>query len=237
MKLLDVWLPRINHFSQLGLFAIAMWSLYFTVLPLYQKAVLEESIAKKELELAASEKALEQTYSRIRHYAVREFVFSAGAECSSLMIRPSDTRWDAKPSPAPSMAEQILKIDTEACLKKELQQVPSLKELRPKNLRTLSDHVIRIATEIKKRQGNAWEKYKSLPQNAAKDPSILKPPGHFGEGALILLSKLHYPPSEIEATRFSLSIQETQSAVAYEYDNYVRDQILTLRSIDWNASK
>lgn len=55
---LDRWLPRISHISQLGLFILTIGALYFTVIPLYQKALLEEAIAQKEVELKIATAAL-----------------------------------------------------------------------------------------------------------------------------------------------------------------------------------
>src|SRR4051794_26092159 len=98
----DVWAPRINHLSQFGLFAFALIGFFYVVLPVYQKSVLEEAVAKlqvdvktaseaverKEAQLAqASEHlslverdlatrtdALDKTYAKVRAYAVRGFV-------------------------------------------------------------------------------------------------------------------------------------------------------------------
>lgn len=43
---------RLSFAAQIGLLLIAVWGYFFTVVPLYSKAVLEEQIAKKELELS-----------------------------------------------------------------------------------------------------------------------------------------------------------------------------------------
>lgn len=55
----DRWLPRLSHVSQFGLLLFTVGTLYFTVIPLYQKALLEEAIAKKEVELKLATQALE----------------------------------------------------------------------------------------------------------------------------------------------------------------------------------
>ncbi|MDO8776376.1 MAG: hypothetical protein Q7K57_48225, partial [Burkholderiaceae bacterium] len=47
----DIWLPRLSHLSQFGLFLFTVATIYFTVIPLYQKALLDEAIAKKEIDL------------------------------------------------------------------------------------------------------------------------------------------------------------------------------------------
>ncbi len=65
---IDKWLVRLSHLSQFGLLLFTVGTIYFTVIPLYQKALLEEAIAKREIELrdatallAAKEKALTAT--------------------------------------------------------------------------------------------------------------------------------------------------------------------------------
>lgn len=234
---LDVWLPRISHFSQFGLFVVTIGGLYFTVLPLYQKAVLEEAIARKEVQLAESEKSLEASYARLRSFALREFIFGTGVECSSLMLPPRALRTlNEKPSPAPSKAEEIFSINAGACLKEEFQKSKSLKELRSPDLQTMTSYVERIATNITAKRESTLKEYQSIPQRAKTDPSILKPLGPFSERMLAFLSKSQ-PAAWIEANRFSLAVKETQSAVAHEYDAYIREQVATLRSIKWEASR
>ena len=234
---LDVWLPRISHFSQFGLFAATIGGFYFTVLPLYQKAVLEEAIARKEVELAASEKSLEQSYVRLRGFSIKEFVFSTGAECSSLMIPPRALRaLDEKAPPGTSEAEEILSINAGACIKEKFQKSKPLKELRSADLQTLASHIERIAADLTAKREAARKEFQSIPQRAKANPSILKPLGPFSERMLAFLSKSQ-APAWIEASRFSLAVKETQSAVAREYDSYVRSQVVTLRSINWEPSR
>lgn len=232
---LDVWLPRISHFSQFGLFVVTIGALYFTVLPLYQKAVLEEAIARKEVQLAASEKALKDSYARLRSFAIREFVFGTGAKCSSLIFPQKAFRaLDEKQSSVPSEAEEIFNINAGTCLKEEFQKAKSLKELRSSDLQVLASHIDRITANIAAKRESALREYRDIPQRAIADPSILKPLGPFSERMLALLSKSQ-PGAWVEANRFSMAVKQTQSAVAHEYDAYIRDQVVTLRTIKWGV--
>lgn len=234
---LDIWLPRISHFSQFGLFVVTIGGLYFTVLPLYQKAVLEEAIARKEVQLAESEKSLGESYARLRSFAIKEFVFGTGAKCSSLMLPPRALRaLNEKPSPAPSETDEIFSMNAGACLKDEFQKSKSLKELRSADLQTLASHVDSISANITAKRESALKEYRSIPQRAKADSSILKPLGPFSERMLALLSKSQ-PAAWVDASHFSLAVKETQSAVAHEYDAYIREQVATLRSIKWEASR
>ncbi len=47
----DVWVQRISHLSQLGLLILATFGYFYTVRPIYTKSMLEEEIAKKQIEI------------------------------------------------------------------------------------------------------------------------------------------------------------------------------------------
>lgn len=55
---IDVALQRLANASQLGLLALAIFGYFYTVLPVYQKSLLDEEIAKKTLQLNAMETKL-----------------------------------------------------------------------------------------------------------------------------------------------------------------------------------
>ena len=46
----DLWLVRISYIAQVGLFFLTTFTIYYTVIPIYQNASLQEAIAKKEVE-------------------------------------------------------------------------------------------------------------------------------------------------------------------------------------------
>ena len=56
---MDKVLSRIANASQLGLLLLAVFGYFYTVVPVYQKALLDEDIAKKTLELNAKEAELQ----------------------------------------------------------------------------------------------------------------------------------------------------------------------------------
>lgn len=234
---LDIWLPRISHFSQFGLFVITIGGLYFTVLPLYQKAVLEEAIARKEIQLATSEKALEDSYARLRSFTMREFVFGTGAKCSSLMLPPRTLRpLNIKPTPAPSAAEEIFSINAGECIREEFKKSKSIKEFRSADQQNLSSHVERISVNIEAKRESALTEYRNIPQRAKIDPSILEGLDSIEESILAFSAKSK-SDSWVEAKRFSIAVEKMQSAVAHEYDKYIRDQVATLYSIKWETSR
>lgn len=56
----DKWLARIATVSQAGLLILAAFGYFYTVIPVYQKALLDEEIARKTLDLQNKESELAQ---------------------------------------------------------------------------------------------------------------------------------------------------------------------------------
>lgn len=44
---LDIFLNRTSHIVQIGLFSVTLFTVYYTVIPLYKNAQMEESLARK----------------------------------------------------------------------------------------------------------------------------------------------------------------------------------------------
>lgn len=87
----DIWLNRISQITQLGLFLLAIFGLYYTVIPLYQKALVDEQLAEKEVRLRELDQQISELYGQSRTRAVRQLVLGAGAYCSGLMLPPRPT--------------------------------------------------------------------------------------------------------------------------------------------------
>lgn len=77
MAKIDIYLGRLSHFVQLGLFIITLWTLYYTVVPLYKSAQMEESLAKKELELEKIQRKATQIENELVRQEVHNFAVSA----------------------------------------------------------------------------------------------------------------------------------------------------------------
>lgn len=58
---LDIWLTRFANLSQPLLLCLAVFGYFYTVIPVYQKEVLSEQIASKEIELARLQRAIDAT--------------------------------------------------------------------------------------------------------------------------------------------------------------------------------
>lgn len=58
---IDIFLSRVSHISQFVLVAFAIFGYFYTVRPIYQKELLSEDIAKKEIELSSLRQKLHES--------------------------------------------------------------------------------------------------------------------------------------------------------------------------------
>ena len=129
---LDVWLQRASHIAQTALFLLTLGTLYFTVLPLYQKALLDEQIAQKELRLAQLAKSMESAYRTIRASAVKDFAGYAAAECSGLLEPPHFDELKG-----PRVVLKVLDISPTDCLTGAFDGSSELKQLNRRDYEQL----------------------------------------------------------------------------------------------------
>ncbi|WP_212734565.1 hypothetical protein [Citrobacter sp. wls714] len=78
----DLWLVRFSYIAQIAILFITVFTLFYTVIPLYQNAALQESIAKKEFEMKTLKEKISLLNSNFMHEAVRTFSFQAVNICS-----------------------------------------------------------------------------------------------------------------------------------------------------------
>lgn len=65
--MLDTWLTRASSLSQPLLLCLAVFGYFYTVLPVYQKELLSEQIAAREIELTRVQRAIDATGPTIKH--------------------------------------------------------------------------------------------------------------------------------------------------------------------------
>lgn len=126
----DTWLQRASHLAQIALVAITGFTIYYTVIPLYGKALVDEQIAQREIELQRVSDSLDKLYVNARRYAVATVVQRLTFECVSgplkvLMDTPDESFRD-------EWQRQRLDLDRRACLSKTIDEMPeAMSVLRP----------------------------------------------------------------------------------------------------------
>jgi hypothetical protein len=242
---MDVWLSRLSHISQFGLFALTIGALYFTVIPLYKTAALEESIARRESELSATNAKLEaataalvkvklEIYERNRHDLVKGII-SAAPLCSGLMEPPRALGSDT----SNHYAESLLRVDAGQCLQDAFQGSNAETKLTPDDLSNLKGAIETILTNLAQMQKQASLEIDSVPELAAKDPSILVTEGSEIEDVNRLDRLINgIAPSFInESMKLQVAIDSARSKIYFDFSKAVVNEILKLRDLDWPKNK
>jgi hypothetical protein len=231
---IDVWLPRLSHIAQFGLFVFTLGSIYYTVIPLYQKALLEEAIAKKETDLASLTKTLEASYVRIRSYAVREFSIAAAPKCSGLLQAPEKpVLLGARAEPRKPRAENVYSIDVPTCLREAASRTSTLSELKPEDKRTFSEAVERLGVELLERRQKSLESYRAASSKITDEDIKALPPESFRVQHLKFLERI--PGRVVSRQEWrELAAQTAQEKVGAEYEQAIRDGLVALRKIPWS---
>jgi hypothetical protein len=168
----DIWLQRASHLSQFGLFLFTVGTIYFTVIPLYQKALLEEVIAKKEVELKAVNESLDKAYVKLRTAIVGQYVFFAGADCSGLMVPSRNItllpQYQDKYVTQESKKHDgdVFEIDVSACLTGDADRFGQLKDLRVEDRKRFDERLVMVGREIEAIRKRAIEDYKRVSLNS-----------------------------------------------------------------------
>ncbi|WP_064026674.1 hypothetical protein [Methylomonas koyamae] len=231
---MDLWLPRMSHFAQFGLFLFTVFSLYFTVLPLYQKALLEEAIARKELELKEASALLNKKYEQIRSYAVSEYVVKASAKCSDLLIRPPElTTLETKETPETTDAKVVYDIDVANCLKSEFETTTSFKrELSHQDLTFFLEAITTIGVELAEIRATSFAQYKTVDDTISEDKILAQKKSSFTAQYLELM-KSSFSPARQKEERRKAAIYLEKLRISHEYGESIRNRIFRLHQLTW----
>lgn len=131
----DIWLVRGSHFAQIGLLCITVFTIFYTVIPLYQNASLQESVAKKEKELKELQESIDALYVKHRNELLSNFIRTGIYDCSPLtnvIMKPSGNLYSNRKSFEEEMNEYrtVFDKDLNLCLKDMLHTNKDVRELR-----------------------------------------------------------------------------------------------------------
>jgi len=229
---LDVWLVRASHVAQFGLFLITAGTIYFTVIPLYQKALLDEQIARREIELNRIQDELDVAYKKIRASSVSTYTLRVGAECSGLLL-PIDQTGDDSGTKV-DFAKRVLSVSPEDCLRREM-KMAALKELRPSDMRFFQVEVSRVGARLEAFRKEALDDYSGAEQRARNRPLGMPR----GQAARAMVERLLAGQSEEFRRNIlaQIAVDEERSAVGSSYGDKFREEVSNLRNINWPASK
>lgn len=231
----DSWLSRGASISQIVGIGLALAGLFYTVIPLYQKAAVDEQLARREAELKAVESSLAEarteTYRLNRDNYLRNATRAAADECAdvrrSFMTIPSGT--------PESEFRLRLDVDVVGCVNRYLARADEVKVLNPADLAVWRAWATSIASDLEAERQAARQKVVGVRQKAAADPSVLEPLGDFARRTDEFLSRydaLRTPEQRQERLRrlFDQRVERTQTSIATSYRQ--RASLLLLRELE-----
>lgn len=238
---MDVWLPRLSQLAQFGLFVITLGGLYFTVLPLYQKALLEEAIAKREVELATATAAIDRAYARIRSYAVREFYIASVPPCSGLLQPPADpVLLGDRPTKRLTRFEFVYAIDVPKCLNDALTTTAALSELRPRDRQFFQKAIEALAVQLVETRRRSMSRDEAAAA-ATTEADVAALPASSPRVQHLQLVERIYGATAVEQKRRELAVQMARERIGMEYEEAIRSGIRNLSKLVWphlsNASE
>lgn len=116
MHTFDTWLQRGSHLSQSVLLLATLASLYFIVIPLYQKELLSEQIAKKEIELNRLQDEVNDFKFQKKAVQLKQLLRNVYTVCSGIMPPPEKGTGTNRLK----HVDDVLEIDMPECFRNEL---------------------------------------------------------------------------------------------------------------------
>lgn len=229
----DSWLSRGASVAQIVGIGLALAGLFYTVIPLYQKAAVDEQLARREAELKVVETALaeakSETYRLRRDNYIRVATRSAADECSDVRRGFMPIPQDLKESDRGY--RRRLDVGVVDCINRYLARANVVKELNPADLATWRAWATPIAVELDEERQTARETIAALPKKAAADPSVLEPVGDLMRRADEFLSRYYAsrtPEERQEHIRrlFDQRVETTQTSIAAAYRQRVSVRLL-----------
>ncbi len=237
----------IAAYSTLLAVIIAGLGYYYTVIPLYQKAAVDELIAKREVELKEAQAAIavakREAYVQQRANFIRAIEWSA-VDCSDIrtaIMQPPDTMDEADRL---ADRERRIRLDLEVspCLQSVLEKFNVERVLNKTDSRHIGLLFKRIGVELDQKRGDTFTRITNIPSLAARDTSVLAPVGphvkRFQDSQVEWRKQLadigiNLPEDDPEE-RLRGRIEFTQEQIAREYRSSasisIRDAV---RGIQW----
>lgn len=220
---IDVYLSRATSVVQIGLFVVTLLTLYFTVIPLYKSAQLEEALAKKELELDMLNKQISDLYIRVRTADVSNLVDEA-VNCSGWRQLALGQAKDGA-----SFSKDIAGCIDDVLNSYDLSRLKSVDRL------VLKDLVSTIKLQAKEAQNKYWAKYDGYANQLRLDPStaLPEPEDHLSKKLDDLMQEIGVSIVISPEDELHRKLTHGKSAIELEYFQHVTSIIRGMSNVRW----
>lgn len=233
---IDLYLSRLSHLSQMGLLIVAVIGYFYTVVPLYQKSLLDEQIAQKELELKSQQKALKETYIKLRRDTLRFFLFHNGAACSGLLRKPESLiRKNLNFSDYVLNRRAIYDLRPATCLAKNFENATRIKEnLQKKDIDFFNDQIKLFGKDFEALRITSLNEFDTYLDKVKSNPEVLEPldPNSVSARSLNLL-RPHISPEFYHKEIFEARVMQGLKGITSKYGDQIREKISELNDIQW----
>ncbi|WP_162615761.1 MULTISPECIES: hypothetical protein [Ralstonia solanacearum species complex] len=244
---LDLWLSRGASVAQIGGVALALAGLFYTVIPLYQKAAVDEQLARREAELKAIEahlkRARAEAYRLRRDEVMRVTSLRAGDGCAD--SRNTVMHLPEIDEPREQVHSRLidLSINVENCVGQHLADLVATKALSDEDAALLTLWSKSLAAELEASRQQAIRTITDLPEIGKRDPSRLDAVGSAVTRADEFFERYRPLYSEKQRARqaeerFNYRVQITQERIAGDYRSNVFRRLLNeLEPKEWKAER
>lgn len=230
MKNFDFWLQRLSHIAQFGLFIITLFTIYYTVIPLYQMAALQEGIARKESELAELNFKVKEAHYKIRAYVIDKVVAGMILECSGLLVppvAPLKFREEAKADKVPFIFES----DSASCLSKEFEEGIRFRgtELSKSEVQFFRERLGDVLVELEAEKALAVKAFNDYRGKVVSGEITLSE----STVDVGLMDALNIPLSQRDAILYEERIRAGKSDIVWKYVDFFGKKLTSLKTVDW----
>ena len=209
--------------------------LFFTVIPLYQKAAVDEQVAKQQIKLEQLERKVTINYKKYRAETIRKYIYLTGSECVTGLMLPIQKIGEKQTGP--DLNEQILAVNVSDCLHQNLSRTIGWEDLTEDDKKTLFVAANNIAAEIDILRLTTKAKIASIQPNLNAVGPLELGMGEFAETQLLLLKKAGATNDEIKDLVIKMSVGSQKNDLTARYSAFALSKIGTLNHLTWPVSR
>lgn len=233
--MLDIWFARLSNLSQVGLLILAVFGYFYTVVPVYEKSLLDEEIAKKELQLHALQIKLDEIYAANRMEVIKSFIIKATYKCAGLNKLPKNGAeiFTGKHKSLIQEFGEVFEIDMKECLEDTLTKSGKIKEsLKVEDFNKLSQKVKTIGNNLNNLKLELRNKFYALPEKAVSNPEILAPLRQDSIFYRMLeITKSNMTEKEYQSKTFEAKINQGLFDISGEFRDAIYKEIGSLKEV------
>ena len=220
----DIYLLRASSLVQIGLFAVALATIYYTVIPLYKAAQMEEALARKELEYQQLSEKVDHLYARNRKW-----------EVSNLAMRSIDCLgWDTVTRQ--DRYNFSWTQDIAGCLDEKLVEF-GVGSLVAKDVVLLGVKFKSVKQSVLASRDSFKARYDSYEKDLLKDSSLSPKQDPMLERLDSLGLALGISKEELDKHIHERDVMNGRAEIILEFLSGSTDMVKSIKDIDWNSAR